>query len=126
MGAAGHQLLGFQLFPKLMFHLPSSRLSYDIDDDDDDHSLNNDDDDDHHHHHSDDNDDDDDNESASSRLQRVIGHRSIATQPLSFIKLQMFFKCFLNVLKFFQMFLRLSKISFPSTLVGIFFASVFF
>ena len=51
-----------------------------------------------------DDDDDDDNESASSRLQRVIGHRSIATQPLSFIKLQMFFKCFLNVLKFFQMF----------------------
>ena len=116
MGAAGRQLLEFQLFPKLMFHLPSSRLSYEIDDDDDDD----------HSHDNDDDDDDDDNESASSRLQRVIGHRSIATQPLSFIKLQMFFKCFLNVLKFFQFFLRLSKISFPSILVGIFFASVFF
>ena len=96
---------------------------HDDDDDDDDHTDDDDDDD---NDDNDDNDDDDDNESASSRLQRVIGHRSIATQPLSFIKLQMFFKCFLNVLKFFQMFLRLSKISFPSILVGIFFASVFF
>ena len=52
MGAAGRQLLEFQLFPKLMFHLPSSRLSYEIDDDDDDGSHDNDDDDD---------DDDDDN-----------------------------------------------------------------
>ena len=64
---------------------------YDNDDDDDDDD-------------NDDNDDDDDNESASSRLQRVIGHRSIATQPLSFIKLQMFLN--LSKISFFLNFLK--------------------
>jgi hypothetical protein len=89
MGAEGTRCRNF---PKLMFHLPSSRLSYDDDNDDNSHDDADDDDD-----NGDDDDDDDDNESASSRLQRVIGHRSIATQPLSFIKLQFVFNVFFLV-----------------------------
>ena len=60
-----------------MFHLPSSRLSYDErshDNDNDDYDNDDDDDD----VVVDDDDDDDDNESASSRLPRVIRLRSIA------------------------------------------------